>query len=58
MKINIELTEDECKKILCDYLIKETSLDLNIKDLTFETKSKQNYKSEWETAAFRVKYNK
>lgn len=59
MKINIEITEQEAKKIISDYLQKELGgVEIDEKQIIFEVKSKQNYKSEWEQADFRVKYHK
>ena len=57
-KINIVIDEDKLKQLICEYLecaVGELSFDK--KNVCIETKSKQNYKSEWETAAFRAKYD-
>lgn len=57
MKLVIELGEEDVKKLILAELqrrLGEVSLD--IKNVKIETKSKQNYKSEWETANYRVNY--
>jgi hypothetical protein len=53
MKIKIDFTEEEMRKALRDYLEHNLGLDSSALNLTIEVKSKQNYKSEWEVAAFR-----
>lgn len=58
MQIEIKLTETDVKQLILNEIEKrlgEIPLDTN--NVRIETKSKQNYKSEWEEAAFRVKYN-
>lgn len=58
MKLKIDLTEDDVRAALKQYA--EAKLEMSIDTakitLTVETKSKQNYKSEWENAAFRVRF--
>jgi hypothetical protein len=57
MQIDIELTEQDLKKLVVEELRARLGdkFSLTEKDVAIETKSKQNYKSEWETAAFRAK---
>lgn len=55
MRIKIELTEDECKSIIYRFLEENVS-GLQREKVKFHTKSKQNYKSEWEVADFKVVY--
>lgn len=52
MKVHIELTEADLKRLVFAE-IKRLSGDLNIAptDIHIETRSKQNYKSEWEAGA-------
>lgn len=55
MKMTIHLTEDDIKQA-CIALIEkklEVSLSASQSSLLIEVKSKQNYKSEWERAAFK-----
>ena len=54
MRIRIDLTEEDVRKALIAYV--ETKLDSTVEGsgLVIETKSKQNYKSEWEVAQFRA----
>ena len=57
MKIRIEVDEKTLKDLVRGY-IKQTLGDWPFDEgsLIIETKSKQNYKSEWEHAAFRAVY--
>ncbi len=56
MKIRVEISETDLKKIVVQYISDKTGQMIDVKDVIVETKSKQNYKSEWETAAFRAVY--
>ena len=57
-RITVEITEDTLREIVLDYLRGTLNADLTEKDVTIETKSKQNYRAEWESAAFRARVNK
>lgn len=55
MNVTIEITETDLKKMIVDRLNKEVpGADVKETDVRIEVKSKQNYKSEWESAAFRA----
>jgi len=54
MKIQIELTESDLRKLVLDHLREKINADLEEKDVKIETKSAQNYRAEWETAKFRA----
>lgn len=57
MLLKIELGEEDVKKLVIEELKRRLGeTELNPKYLSIETKSKQNYKSEWEVAAYRVTY--
>jgi hypothetical protein len=56
MKITVEISEDDIKKIIVKHLGNVMEGALKPENVIIETKSKQNYKSEWETAEFRVRY--
>lgn len=56
MDLNIELNEKDVKQIVKDYLEEKLNRDIADLEISMEVKSKQNYKSEWETAAFRVTF--
>lgn len=57
MKLVIELGEEDVKKlIIAELQLRLGEVLLDIKNVKIETKSKQNYRSEWETAVYRVNY--
>ena len=57
MTITIEYTEVELRKLVEDDLIKTLgTLEVDFNKIQIQVKSKQNYKSEWETASFRARY--
>jgi hypothetical protein len=56
MKINLDLTEADIKVAIADYVLKHTGLEPDDYVMEIETRSKQNYKSEWEAAEFRIKF--
>jgi len=60
MKIQLELTEKDLRRLVLDEIRRKTGIDsLEEKDVSIETKSKQNYRSEWEAGAgFRARVDK
>ena len=59
MKINIELTESDLKRLILEELRRQLpDAALAENNVLIEVKSKQNYRSEWETASFRARVNK
>jgi len=55
MKTKIELNEKELRELVLAYLSRQLGdLDFNIDDIKIQVKSKQNYKSEWESAEFKA----
>lgn len=59
MKIEIELTEKELRDLIyIEFEKRLGELDLQPTDIKIEVKSTQNYKSEWENAAFRARVSK
>lgn len=58
MSIKLEITEAELKSLILEHLSSKLgkSASLNVGDVKIKVKSKQNYKSEWEIAAFRAVY--
>ena len=57
MKLRIEISEADLKKlVLQDIQEKLGSVALDPDKVKIETKSKQNYRAEWEIAAFRAVY--
>jgi len=60
MKIQIELTEKDLRRLVLEEIRRKTGVEsLTETDVSIETKSKQNYKSEWEGGAgFRARVEK
>lgn len=56
--IKIEIDESTLKKLIKQYLEDQIGTSIDEKDIKIETKSKQNYSSEWESAAFRASIHK
>ncbi len=54
--MRIEISASDLKKLVLDYLREQLSEELNVENVKIETKSKQNYRSEWEQADFRCVY--
>ena len=53
--IEIKLNKETLKKLVLDHLQKQLGdIPLETKHVCIETKSQQNYKSEWEQADFRA----
>ncbi len=59
MHLRIELTEADLRKLVFRHVCEKLgSVGLIETDVKIEVKSKQNWKSEWEEAAFRAVVNK
>ena len=58
MKLVVELDEADLKRLVIAELSRLVEFDLEERDVTIEVKSTQNWKSEWENAAFRARVNK
>lgn len=57
MKIAITIDEQELKKLIVRELEdKLGEVKVDIKDISIQVKSKQNYKSEWEEAEFKAEF--
>lgn len=56
MKIKIEINEQDVKRLIAEYIEERTGNPVEEKDVVIYTKSKQNYRSEWEPASFKVEY--
>jgi len=54
MTIKVELTTEDLKRLVAEDIQKRVNMEVNPKDIRIETKSTQNYKAEWESAAFRA----
>ena len=59
MKIRIEIDEQTLRGLVYAHLMEQLgSVNVEQDDIKIEVKSKQNYRSEWEAAAFRAVVNK
>ncbi len=58
MKIRIEINESDIIKLVAAAMSDKTGQEIAPEHIDIEVKSKQNYKSEWEVAAFRAVYVK
>lgn len=57
MKISLTIDEKFLKQLIVASIAdKLGNTALTTADVVIEVKSKQNYKSEWETASFRARY--
>jgi hypothetical protein len=54
MKLTVSLDEHEIRKILAEHLTNKFRVEFDPRHPPIEVKSKQNYKSEWETATIRI----
>lgn len=55
MNIKIEISEEQLKTLICQSMQEKLGdVKVNPGHIKIEVKSKQNYKSEWEKAAFRA----
>jgi len=59
MKIRIEFDEKTLRELVFHHVQSSLGhLPFDEKDIVIEVKSKQNYKSEWESAEFRAVYQR
>lgn len=59
MKVSVEIDEEKVRELVFDYLRDQLeNIPLKLDDVKLEVKSKQNYRSEWEAAAFRARVDK
>jgi hypothetical protein len=58
MRVTIEIDADQLKIIVLEHIQKVLDTDIRPGDIQIEVKSTQNYKAEWEQAAFRARVNK
>lgn len=57
MTIEITIDEKEIKKVLKEYIASKLGdIPFDEKKFSIKVKSTQNYKSEWEEAAFKAEY--
>lgn len=57
MKVRIEVSEKDLREMVLNRIRHASGVtSLDVDRVSIETKSKQNYRAEWETAAFRAVY--
>lgn len=54
VKLQVEITEPEIRKILSAFIYEKFNVEIKPELLNIEVKSRQNYRSEWETADIRL----
>ena len=57
-RVKIEIDERTLRMLVLGYLSEKVGVQLAEKDVQIETKSAQNYRSEWERASFRARVDK
>jgi len=58
MFLTVTYTEAELRQLVFEDLAKKLGdIPIQVEKVEIQVKSKQNYKAEWETAAFRAVYN-
>ena len=56
-QFKFEMGEVDLQVLVAKHISEKLGLSLQPKDIKIEVKSKQNYKSEWEVAAYRASYS-
>jgi len=57
MQVNVEMNEKDIRDAISDWIRKEVGVSIYPQQVKIQVKSKQNYKSEWEEAAFRANFS-
>lgn len=58
MKVELEIGEKDLRELALEFIRERLHVNLDASDVVIEVKSKQNYRSEWESAAFRARVSK
>jgi len=59
MRIEIELTEKDLRQLVQAEIERRAGeIMIPESEIVIQTKSKQNYKAEWETATFRARFSR
>lgn len=56
MQVKIKLSAKEIREAIHSWIQREIGIAIYPDDIRIQVKSKQNYKSEWEEAAFRAHF--
>lgn len=54
MNIQLQITEDDLKRLVKEHLSNVLNVTLAESDIRIEVKTTQNYKAEWEVGKFRA----
>lgn len=57
MRCDIELSAQEIREAICDYISARSGVRIKPADVNVLVKSNRNYRSEWETAEFKAKFS-
>lgn len=58
-KVNMEYDEMDLKRLVLEKIQADLNIQIDLKDLVFEVKSKNNYKpQEWEIGRLRIRVEK
>ncbi len=58
MQLSVTLTKEDLQRLVLEHLKTVCDFPLKPEDVLITTRSKQNWKSEWEEADFRATVNK
>jgi hypothetical protein len=56
MNVKVALSQDEIKTAIANYVQSRTGVAIDASSVSVQVKSTQNYRAEWENAAFRAEF--
>lgn len=57
LKVSVEVDEEKLRELVRDFLNEQLGeLGARAQDIVIETRSKNNYRKEWEAAEFRARF--
>ena len=56
MNVRVEISDKDVRELVRQFVSDKTGQPVRLEDVKIEVKSKQNYRSEWESASFRAVY--
>jgi len=57
MKLSFQIEEKELRELIAAHILRQIGATIDPASIAVEVKSKQNYRSEWEAAAFRATFS-